>query len=222
MRSADAIKTLEKLDRRGQAVFTTGDLRAIFPERSEKTFTSSLARLVAQGVLQRAARGVYIYPQTRNRLYRLERVALTLRRDEVSYVSLETALAAYSIISQQTLDNITVMTTGRKGRFCTPWGCINFTHTARSASEIWEATVDDGRPLRRAKPRTALEDLKRVHRCLELVDLDQEELELIEHEMKLPPPSNAEKRQLLYWQQLPWVNAPAAAGMTEQGKARAP
>lgn len=207
MRSTDAIKTLEKLDRRGQAVFTTGDLRAIFPERSEKTFSSGLARLVAQGVLQRAARGVYINPQTRNRLNRLERIVLALRRNEVSYVSLETALAAYSIISQQTLGNITVMTTGRKGRFPTPWGCIHFTHTARSASEICEVTVEDDQPLRRAKPRTALEDLKRVRRCLELVDLDLEELELIEHEMKLPPPTKAEERQLLFWQQLPWVNA---------------
>lgn len=208
MRTADAAKTIGELDLRGQAVFTTADLRSVFPERSEKTFAASLARLVARGVLQRATRGVYVNPQTRHRSHLLERVALVLRPGEASYLSLATALGEYSIISQQTIGAITVMTTGRKGRFRTPWRTIMFTHTVRSRAEIREGTVDLGRPLWVAKPRMALEDLRRTRHNLELVDLDVEEMELIEQEMGLPSPGEPEKRQLLYWQGLPWVNAP--------------
>ena len=204
MRTSVAMKTISDLDRRGMAVFTTGDLRSIFPERSERTFTSVLARLVAGGVLQRAARGVYVNPQTRHRLHLLEQVALALRQGKTSYLSLETALGEYSIISQLTY-SITVMTTGRKGRFRTHWGGIHFTHTKRSRAGILDGTVDLGRPLRLAKPRTALEDLRRTRRNIELVDLDLEELEMIEMEMKLPPPTEAEKRQLCFWQRLPWA-----------------
>ena len=77
------------------------------------------------------------------------------------------------------------MTTGRKGRFRTPWGTIHFTHTERSSEGILDGTVDVGRPLRWAKPRTALEDLRRTRRNLELVDIDL--VEEIEQEMGLPP-----------------------------------
>ena len=213
MRTTDAVKTIEKLDRRGKAVFTTGDLRFIFPERSEKTFTGGLTRLVREGVLQRAARGVYVNPRTLNRRHRLQRLALALRPGEASYLSLETVLGIYSLISQQTLSNITLMTTGRKGRFSTPWGGIHFTHTTRPVDEIKALTVDVGDPIRWAKPRTALEDLRRTRRNLELVDIDDEELELVEQEMGLPPPTEAEKQQLLFWKTLPWViNPPKRRG----------
>ena len=204
MRTADAAKTITELDRQGRAVFTTAELRSIFPARSRAAFSSRLLRLVGQGTLQRAVRGVYVNPLTRHRLHLLENIALALRQGKTSYLSLETALGEYSIISQLTY-SITVMTTGRKGRFRTPWGGIHFTHTARSHSGILAGTVDLGRPLRLANPRTALEDLRRVRRNLELVDLDLEELDVIEREMELPPPTETEQRQLLFWQRLPWA-----------------
>ena len=96
-------------------------------------------------------------------------------------MSLETALSDYSIISRQTIACIAVMTTGRKGRFDTPYGSIEFRHTARPISEILDGTVDVGRPLRLARPRLAEEDLRRIGRNLELVDT--EELEKIKEEM---------------------------------------
>ena len=208
MRTADAVKTIHELDQSGRAVFTTDDLRVIFRERSESTFAASLTRLVRQGVLQRAARGVYVNPRTRIRRFRLQLLALALRPGQENYLSLETALGIYSLISQQTLGNITVVTTGRKGRFSTPWGGIRFTRTTRSVDEIRALTVDVGNPIRWAKPRTALEDLRRTRRNLELVDIDDEELELVEREMGLPPPTEAERRQLLFWKTLPWVTNP--------------
>ena len=213
MKTADTVKTIHEHDQRGRAVFTKDDLRIIFRERSEKTFTAGLTRLVRQGVLQRAARGVHVNPRTRNRRCRLQRLVLALRPAEESYLSLETMLGIYSLISQQTLGNITVMTTGRKGVSSTPWGGIHFTHTNRSVDEIRALTVDVGNPIRWAKPRTALEDLRRTRRNLELVDIDDEELELVEREMGLPLPTEAEKRQLPFWKTLPWlINPPRRRG----------
>ena len=210
MRTADAAMKIGELDRQGQAVFTTEQLRSIFPERSEKTFTAGLARLVDRGVLQRAARGVYLNPRTQNRLHRLQRLVLALRPGATSYVSLATALAAYSLISQQTVGNITVMTTGRKGRFATPWGGIFLTHTKRLPEEIQALTVDRRQPLRWARPRTALEDLRRARNHWELVDLDV--LNEVDEQMGLPPPTEAEERQLSFWKKLPWVIDPPKWG----------
>ena len=167
------MKSLMEWDRRGHAVFSSTDLRAIFPERSEKTFSEGVRRLVRQGVLQRAARGVYVNPLAVSRGHLLEQIAVTLRRGEFSYLSLETALGEYGIISQQTVNTITVMTTGRKGRFHTPWGAVSFCHTARAVSEILDGTVDAGRPLRLARPQFAHEDLRRVGRNLELVETEE-------------------------------------------------
>ncbi len=183
MKTVDAMKTLLEWDNRGRSVFSVEDLRAVFLERSEKTFSEGLRRLVRQGVLERVARGVYVNPLARSRTHVLEAIALTLRRDAWSYVSLETALSEYSIISQQTIACVTVMTTGRKGRFDTRYGTVSFTHTTRPVREILTHTVDVGRPLRLAYPRLALEDLRRVGRNLDLVDTD--ELEAIEEEMGL-------------------------------------
>ena len=46
MKTKDASKTFGKLDQCGQAVFTIDELRNIFPDRSEKTFTAGLSQLV--------------------------------------------------------------------------------------------------------------------------------------------------------------------------------
>ena len=151
------------------------------PSSFRKDFSDGLRRLELQGIPARAARGVYVNPLARSKTDLLERIALTLWRGTYSYVSLETALGDYSIVFQQTIACITVMTTGRKGRFETPYGSIEFRHAARHISKILDGTVDVGRPLRLARPRLALEDLRRIGRKLELVDT--EELEIMEEEM---------------------------------------
>ena len=58
----DAIKVLWDWDRRERCVFSVTDLRKMFPERSPKTFAEGLRRLVKQGFLEHAARGVYVNP----------------------------------------------------------------------------------------------------------------------------------------------------------------
>ena len=81
-------------------------------------------------------------------------------------------LSEYGVISQIPLDRLTLMTTGRKGIYQTPYGIIEFTHTKRSVSDILKNTKRiTGNPLRIALKKTAWRDLKRVGRNLDLVNL---------------------------------------------------
>lgn len=164
------IRVLTDWDRRERCVYTLGDLARLFPEDAPATLQAGVDRQVRAGVLKRACRGVYVYPLGRSvDEYVIERIAATLRRSEYTYVSLESALSEYSIISQVPFV-LTVMTTGREGEVDTRYGTIQFTHTERSADSILSSTVEIGRPLRLAKPLAAVRDLRRVGRNTQLID----------------------------------------------------
>jgi uncharacterized ParB-like nuclease family protein len=169
-----ARKRLDEWDRReGRNVFTLRDLAKIFPEDSRKTLQEGINRLRRHGLLEGVARGIYVYPLARAAdPYRLEWIARAMRRGDYSYVSLESALSEYGAISQIPVDRLTVMTTGRKGTYRTPYGMIEFTHTSRPVSRLMERMRDVGRPLRLATPKAAWEDLKRVGRNTHLVDTE--------------------------------------------------
>ena len=175
MNTVEAIKTLVELDRNDRSVYSVGELRDIFRDRSPRAFEDGLRRLVGRGVLQRAARGVYVFALSqRPKGYLLEEIAVCKRRGKINYVSLESALCEFGAISQVMVDRITVMTTGRSAEIKTPWGVIEFTHTARPASDILESTIHmEGRPLRIARLKAALRDLRRVGRNLHMVDMDE-------------------------------------------------
>ena len=174
MKTVDAIKILCDLDRDGRAVFSVAELRSIFPERSGNTFTAGLRRLVAQGILKRAAHGVYVNALSRGpRAWRNEEVAIRLRSGEYSYVSLESALSEFGVISQIPVGRTTMMTTGRSGEIHSIYGTLDFSHTARPVRDILSSTlVIKGRPLRFARVETALRDLRQVGYNLDLVDMD--------------------------------------------------
>ncbi len=189
MNQTQAIHALRQLDSMGRYVFSRQNLRTVFPSDSEKTFTEGLGRMVRAGILQRAARGVYVNEGAKSRDgWTIERVALALRPADLSYVSLESALSEYGIISQIPVGRITLMTTGRSGVFETPYGTIEFVHTDRSPARIRENTIEgDGRrPLRVARAQAALQDLRRVGRNLHLVDLDEYEEVLAERSNTSP------------------------------------
>ena len=170
MKTTDAIKVFSALDRKGRAVYLNTDLRSLFHKDGDKAFAEGLRRLVDKGILNRAAKGVYIYAlSAQPKTHLIEKIASFLRRGEYNYVSLESALSEYGRISQIPVDRITVMTTGRKAEISTPYGTIEFTHTARPVHDILAGTKDVGRPLRLATEETALRDLRRVGRNLALV-----------------------------------------------------
>jgi len=100
----------------------------------------------------------------------LERIVKALRPGAYNYVSLESALSEYGLISQILIDRLTVVTTGRKGIYTTPYGVIELTHTKRTVENILDNTQkSDHHLLRFAKRDTALRDLLRVGRNLHLL-----------------------------------------------------
>ncbi|MGJ0577562.1 type IV toxin-antitoxin system AbiEi family antitoxin domain-containing protein [Xenorhabdus bovienii] len=61
MNQTTAIHCLNKLDQQGRYVFTSKDLAKLFSEDSKRAFEAGLSRLVKQGILSRACKGVYVF-----------------------------------------------------------------------------------------------------------------------------------------------------------------
>lgn len=173
MNRTHAFHVLRQWDEQGRYVFARQDIAKLFAADSPITLAAGLARLVQAGLLVRACRGVYVNPHARSfDRYVLERIAAILRRGTYCYVSLESMLAEYGIISQIPVDRLTIMTTGRKGLCTTPYGAIEFTHTSRSLPSLLAGAMwIENRPLRVATALTAWRDLKRVGRNTHLVDM---------------------------------------------------
>ena len=168
MKQSEAILRLNEWDLEGRYIFQHRDLKKIFHEDTERNLNETLKRLVTNQILERVARGIYLYTLSRDRFSSntLEIIAKTLRRGEYSYVSLESALSEYGVISQIPVDRLTVMTTGR---YKTRYGVIEFTHTKKSVPDIIDSIRSVGRPLRVATEETAIRDLKRVGRNVHLI-----------------------------------------------------
>jgi len=177
MKKMQAIQRLREYDKKGRYVFTRRDLAKLFPGDDTKAFSEGLNRLVKAGVLQRACRGIYVNDSAHSfDSYVVEHIAKALRRGEYNYVSLESILSEYGVISQIPIDRLTVMTTGRTSTYQTAYGVIEFTHTKRSIVNILEhiRTVE-GRPLRIATKKAAIRDLKRVGRNLNLLNEEDDD-----------------------------------------------
>ncbi|MES2664079.1 MAG: hypothetical protein V4629_12345 [Pseudomonadota bacterium] len=174
MKQKFLIDRLELLANNGIYVFSTKMLESYLLEPSQISFKKTLKRAIQSEILEHPCRGVYILRKNfKTYAYKLEAIAATLRAGHYSYVSLESALSEYSIISQMTLNHLTVMTTGRSQTYKTNYGIIEFTHTFRDEFDILKNTVQQqGRPLRIALPEFAYTDLKRVKRNLEMVDIN--------------------------------------------------
>lgn len=172
MNKKQAFTALRVWDKKGRYVFTKHELSKLFPEDSPKTFAEGLNRLVKDGLLQRACRGIYVNQEAASfDNYVIERIAKALRYGEYNYISLESVLSEYGAMSQIPVDRLTVMTTGRKGLYKTLYGVIEFTHTKRAVADILESTqLLADKPLRIATQKTAWRDLKRVGRNINLVD----------------------------------------------------
>ncbi|MGK5061093.1 type IV toxin-antitoxin system AbiEi family antitoxin [Janthinobacterium sp. LB3P112] len=172
MNKMQAMRTLAELDRQGVYVLTKGDLAKAFSAEQEKALEKSLQRLVSDGIVQRVARGVYLNPMAKSKTSRVvEDIAAVLRRGHYSYVSRESMLSEYGVISQVPMRRITLMTTGTSGVYDTPYGTIEFTHTKRRPAEIIRRTVSvKDRPLRLATKEAAVRDLVRSGRNVNMMD----------------------------------------------------
>ncbi|WP_312283681.1 type IV toxin-antitoxin system AbiEi family antitoxin [Candidatus Igneacidithiobacillus taiwanensis] len=178
MKRMDLLNRLSRLEQKGIVAYSVGDLEKVFPEDDPKSLEKGLQRMTNDGLLVRAARGVYVFAPAvpRYRGWLIEHIAQVLRRGDFNYVSLESILSEYGVISQIPIDYMTVMTTGAKGLHKTSFGTIEFTHTKRSIPDLLERTlVVKGRPLRIAKKSAAIQDLRRVGRNMDMIDWEEAE-----------------------------------------------
>lgn len=175
MKKIDLTDKLAAMDGQGVYVFTRADIAAFFPDESPRALDKCLRQMVADKLLIRATRGIYVNPHAGSKKgWVIEDIAKALRPGCLSYVSLESMLSEFGVISQIPISLITVMTTGARGIFKTPWGNIEFTHTERSAASIMERTLEDPRrPLRIARKEAAVADLMRVGRNINMIDPDE-------------------------------------------------
>jgi predicted transcriptional regulator of viral defense system len=180
MKRTDLFKRLLELERKDVFVLSKKDIEKLFPEEDEKAMEKSLRRMVKDGLLVKAARGIYVNASaaSRNAGWIIEEVAKALRPGKVCYVSLESILSEYGVISQIPMSRLTVMTTGSSGVHETPYGVIEFTHTKRSVPDVLDRTIFiRERPLRIAKKQSAVQDLLRVGRNTDMIDYDELEEE---------------------------------------------
>jgi hypothetical protein len=160
---------LSQADSAGVWAFTPASFSALMGGIEPGYLKLMMKRLADQGILIRAARGVYVNPHARSRPSDVRRGLLRfLRPREINYVSLESKLSEAGAISQITTA-LTCMTTGSPGRFETPWGAIEFTHTDRKIRVGAHVVVQDDGTFE-ATVRTAARDLRRVGRNLDLID----------------------------------------------------
>ena len=163
------MQKLDEMDHRGVWAFTPATFSALLGEPDPNYLKLMMKRLADQSVLVRAARGVYVNPHARSMPGDVRRGLIRfLRPREVSYVSLEYKLSEVGAISQVAA-TLTCMTTGSPGRFDTPWGGIEFTHTDRIIAVGTDVHTGDDGVLEATAERSA-RDLRRVGRNTGLID----------------------------------------------------
>lgn len=156
-------------------MFTLQDFRSLFPQLSQKAFKTLMHRAVKTNVLERICRNLYAYKAdlySKGRL--LFHAVACLRSSEFNYISLETALSDFGIISQIPLNTITIMSSGRSNIItCQRFGMIEFIHTKQKPEHIiHQLTYDQNLRLWRASPKLALRDMKITHRNCDLINWD--------------------------------------------------
>ncbi len=166
-------RILDQLANVDHYLFTLSDLQAAIPGHPKGAFKTLISRAEKNGLLKRVCRGVYLYPRvTAPPGLLLFHVAALLRADAFNYISLETALSDAGIISQISINWITIMSSGRSNIIrCGEWGTIEFVHTSKKPNNLTEELKFDCRcRLWRASVKQAIRDMKSTGRNLDLID----------------------------------------------------
>ena len=176
MKSIDILKTtLEKLTDKEHYLFSVSDFYSLFNNLSKPALTVLLNRAVKSNILERACKGVFIYPKAEyEKGYELYHIAAKLRETEFCYLSCENILSQNGIISQIPIGYITLMTTGRSGIInCGKYGTIEFIHTKKNVESLHnKITYNYKYKLWCAKIPLAYKDMKITKKSLDLVNKD--------------------------------------------------
>jgi len=172
MTQLELLKFIQSCEARRVFFYPRSILRQQFAKESEDTFERSMSRHVSNGVLERAARGIYASVRARELDAPLSAFANIFRPMDLFYLSLESALTDVSVISQTPGVN-SIVTNGAPENLNTPYGRIEFVHSKKRLCE-GEFFFDEYRQMLVASPARAYDDMVRLNRStLDLVDLDE-------------------------------------------------
>lgn len=156
-------------------LFSSQDLRALFPNLSNNTYKAILHRAAKSGLLTHVCRGLYVYEPAipKDGLF-LFHTAAKIRASHFNYISLETALSDEGIISQIPMGWIMIKSSGRTSIIdCGKFGTIEFVHTKRKPKDLVNKLIYDNKcGMWRANALLALEDMKNSSRNLDLINWD--------------------------------------------------
>lgn len=169
MQNTDKLKKVLQLfsDERN-FIFTVHSLSVVFPDLSEENINQLLCRANKNGILERICKGVYINPNVTYDISSvLFSVAEALRFPECMYISLESALSAISVISQQMIGYLTIITSGRSSVIdCSRFGKIEFVHSDCVELVPGKVHFDIQTGMYWATEEQALRDMKKHRRKL--------------------------------------------------------
>ena len=158
-----------------KAVYNTDELRSLINDRTEAAFISTVRRSINTGVLHRVTRNLFVFTGTTVSKFHIStQIVESFRPNKISYISLESALSMWGVISQIPFCT-TLMTTGKSGKIdCPIFGRFYFSHTTQDIVQDISANriivYSDRLPL--AKPDIALRDLESLGRNMSLVDME--------------------------------------------------
>src|SRR5712671_6648508 len=110
MKRRTLVQKLADVDRRGVWAFTSATFSALLGDPEPNYLRLMMKRLADQGLLIRAARGVYVNPHARSMPSDVRGGLIRfLRPRELTYVSIESKLSEAGVISQDTT-TLTCMT----------------------------------------------------------------------------------------------------------------
>lgn len=164
--------TIKAVNAGHNGLFTTNDLAMLTRNKSDANFTKFLYKAVQAKVLEKVCTNIFINPlappSSKGVLFKIANI---LHWNKFIYISLESQLSYLGVISQITMNYLTVMTTGRTGLVKTMYGTIEFTHTSRKMASMTDDVYFD--PLIsafRATETKAIRDLKKVGRNLNMLE----------------------------------------------------
>jgi hypothetical protein len=173
MTANNLLQMLDKLDKQKVWCFGMQTINMFFYNESKESIKKSLKRHIKNGLITRVCRGFYTNPRAKSMpVFPICSLARIIRSSDRFYVSYESALSNYNIISQIPF-RLTLATSGRTQTYDTPYGVIEFTYSSRvlqvfKNKECVPDDLYDG--LYCAAPKVAVRDAIRANRNVGLID----------------------------------------------------
>lgn len=171
-KSDKLLNALAKAVKAGGGIHSAAELAFMLGEANDPAFRKFLTDSVKKGQLRRVVKGFYesalTPPEPETAIYKIIK---KLRSGVLNYISLESQLSHTGDISQVVMGRVTIVTKGRSGRFETPYGVIEFTHTKKPIKHVApNLYYDPDIKMYRANTEQAIADLKHCQRNLHMLE----------------------------------------------------